>query len=974
MSAPGDPAGVDAALRRLGASQGRQYWRSLEELFETAEFRRRIVAEFPALARMPTAIDRRSFFQCLAAAVALAGLDGCERRADEDAYPLVLADRDSQPGMVRHYATAWELDGVGQPVVGTCRDGRPIKLEGNPDHPASGGKTDAFTQAALLGLYDPARSGGPLRDGAPATWDGFGAVALAARERFDASGGTGFALLTGPVQSPTLLRQIAGMRSRWPGMAWHVHAPLAEGPATLDGMPPLDAIDVLVCLDADPLGNGPLQTWHAQGWSARRRAFQQGDGAARLLAAEPTPTLTGVTAEARLIAPHSRIGMLAMALGARLGVAEGASQPLDAKERAWIEQATDALQASRGRGLLCVGPQHGPELQMLGSRINATLGNQARAPRSQPQPSGDLAALHRAIGQGGVHTLLILDSNPCYASPDAAGLAAALKRVPLTIHAGLHQDETGQACRWHLPLAHLLESWSDVRCADDSAGLVQPLVRPFLDVRTRHQVLALLTDGELPARDLVRQTWPGDEVQWQSRLLKGFVAEAPMPAELPAPAAAPPPAAPPPAAMPPRAPSPAGDALEVVFRPDPTVHDGAFASNPWLQEMPKPLTKLTWDNAVHIAPALAEELGIANEDLVEVSAAGRSIVGPAWIVPGQHARTVLLHLGYGRCAGGPVALGSGFDAYPLRSPSSPWARGDGKLRKLSGTRALACTQTHWALGGHDWIRTVEAPGEALPRKEEQKSFFPPQPKEKPENGASPPPAWGMAIDLDLCIGCNACAVACVAENNVPMVGREQVAKGREMHWLRIDRYYDGTPDEPRQSFQPVPCMHCEDAPCETGCPVNATVHSPDGLNLQVYNRCIGTRTCSAYCPYKVRRFNWLDYTREAAPALVAQRNPDVTVRDRGVMEKCTYCIQRIAEARIAADKEGRPIADGEVVTACQQACPTQAIVFGDLTQADSAVAKRKASGRDYALLEDANTRPRTTYGAKIEGGGSESAG
>lgn len=940
------------------APQG--YWRGLEELFDRPGFRQQVAREFPALARRVPDMDRRALFRCLGAAVALAGLDGCERQAAEDSFPLARMPEGGAPGSDRFYATAVELDGIGQPVIGKCRDGRPIKLEGNPDHPASGGATDAFTQAALLGLYDPERAAAPRRKGEPATWGAAEAMLQDLRMRLDATEGEGLRLLTGPVGSPTLLRQIAAMRGRWPRMGWHVHA---ATPPLRRRVLHLEAAHAVVCLDADPLGNGPLQTWHAKGWSARRRAFQEGDGGARLLVAEPAPSLTGVAAQDRLIVRHGRIGHLLAAIEARL--LPGAALPHDLlpEETAWVQAAAAALDRHRGRGLLLIGNDHQPDLQARADAVNRALGNAGRTVRTQPEAEGgapgDLPSLTDAMAGGGVSALFVLETNPVYSAPADSGFADALGRVPLTIAAGLHADETASRCEWLLPTAHLLESWSDVRCAEGTAGVVQPLVRPFLDVRSRHDVLALLTDGNAAGREAVRQTWrsawEGDEDRWQRLLVSGMVpGSAPEGGEAPT--------APAPAAA---APDVDRTGLEVLFRPDPCVHDGSLAGNPWLQEMPKPLTKLTWDNAVHISPGLAQARGLANEDNVEIAVGAARVTGPVWIVPGQARDTVVLHLGYGRREGSAVALGWGFDANALRTQAQPWRRAGASIRKLDERRELACTQTHWAMDGHDWVRHVERPGESLPEKPANASFYPPQPRMADE------PAWGMAIDLDLCIGCNACAAACVAENNVPMVGREQVAMGREMHWLRIDRYYEGSPEAPRHAFQPVPCMHCENAPCEMGCPVNAAVHSPDGLNLQVYNRCIGTRTCSAYCPYKVRRFNWLDYTREAPPEIRAQRNPEVTVRDRGVMEKCTFCIQRIATTRIEADKQGRPIAEGEVRTACQQACPTQAIVFGDIARADSAVSRRKADGRDYALLEEANTRPRTTYSARIRSGEGE---
>ncbi|WP_395396292.1 Fe-S-cluster-containing hydrogenase (plasmid) [Novosphingobium sp. BL-8A] len=940
-------------------------WRALEEWLRTPDLQDRIAREFPMLARLRPEMDRRGTFRFLAGAIALAGLDGCERKADEDAYPMARMPEGSEPGNVRHYASAVELDGVGQPIIGTCRDGRPIKLEGNPRHPASGGATDAFTQAALLGLYDPFRSAAPQKGRETADWDAAARVLQDLRQRLDARRGEGFRLLTGAVGSPTLLRQIAAMKARWPAMHWHVHAPASAAPIPLtvpiETVLYLDRTEALVCLDADPLGNGPLQTWHAQGWAARRRAFQDGQANAALMVAEPTPTLTGTMGQERLVASHGRIEPLLAALERR--IAGGAAEGLSTREIGWVDQAAALLEENRGRGLVLVGAQHGQRAQARVAALNDLLGNgrlsgEWGAREGDPEPE-DFASLVMAMRSGTVGALLFLDTNPVYsAAPDLA-FGQAMGKVALRVHAGLHRDETARHCHWHLPLAHLLESWSDVRCAEGSASVVQPLVRPFLDVRSRHEILAMVlgAQGATRGRDLVRETWgeaAADDAGWQSILLGGIVEERRRgkPAATGARAAAP--------ALAQVCTSPPG--YDVLFRPDPTVHDGSLAGNPWLQEMPKPLTKLTWDNAIHVSPAIAEAEGLENEDLVEVRIGDARIEGPVWIVPGQAPQTILLHLGYGRRAGGEVALGCGFDVHALQSSASPSYRGGARLRKLGGKQALACTQTHWALGGHDWVREVDEAGESLPPKPERANFYLPQERAPDE------PAWAMAIDLDLCLGCNACAVACVAENNVPMVGKEQVAKGREMHWLRIDRYYEGTPEAPEHRFQPVPCMHCEDAPCETGCPVNATVHSPDGLNLQVYNRCIGTRTCSAYCPYKVRRFNWLDYTRSVPEELKAQRNPEVTVRDRGVMEKCTYCIQRITQARIEADKENRPLRDGDVLTACQQACPTQAIVFGDLSTKGSAVGRRKADGRNYALLGEANTRPRTTYGARIKSG------
>ena len=925
---------ADADLAR---STGRGFWQGLDELIDRPEFRARLEARFPALAGID--LQRRDILKCLGATVALAGLDGCERGPDEHALPYVN-DPVGGPAAKRSYATAVELDGVGQPVIGHCVDGRPVKLEGNPDHPASGGASDAFTQAALLGLYDPGRSAAPQRQGAPATWGDFAAAAFELSRALDANRGAGFHLLTGTVGSPTLLRQIDEMKARWPRMRWHVHAPLAG--AVSEPVLPIDRLEALVAIDADPLGPGPMQTIHAQGWGRRRRAFHTGDGDALLFAAEPAPTLTGVAASERLIVRPRDVAGLVELLGS-------GDIPADGAQAAWLAKVRAALTRHQGKAMIVLGAHHPPALHARVAALNAAVG--APAPLGLAPHNADAETLPSLIGAmagGTAQAVLVLDADPVYSAPPGLHFQEAFGKVPLRIHAGLHQDETAQLAHWQLPLAHLLESWSDVRAADGSAVAVQPLVRPFLDVRSRHEVLAMIAGGDPAGRTLVRATWPSADPEWETALVRGWIEPATQAAasvNLPPPSAAPETSA-------------NGGGLELVIRPDPCIHDGQFADNPWLQELPKPLTKLTWDNAVQIGPELARRLGLRNEDRVQVAVGSESVSGPVWILPGIAPGTILVHLGYGRKAGGQVGRDVGFSAYALQSPGALWHRPGARLEKLEGRHQLASTQTHTTMAGHDFVRFIEEPGDALARKPETPSFYPPQ-----ERGD---PAWGMAIDLDLCIGCNACVSACVAENNIAMVGKEEVRKGREMHWLRVDRYYEGTPEAPSHVFQPVPCMHCEDAPCEMGCPVNATVHSPDGLNLQVYNRCIGTRTCSAYCPYKVRRFNWLDYTRDDPPELRAARNPEVTVRDRGVMEKCTYCIQRIETEKIDADAAGRPM--GEVRTACQQTCPTQAIVFGNLADPSSAVSRAKASTRDFSLLAEANTRPRTTYGARIRKG------
>ena len=558
----------------------------------------------------------------------------------------------------------------------------------------------------------------------------------------------------------------------------------------------------------------------------------------------------------------------------------------------------------------------------------------------------------------------MLDTNPAYTAPGDLKFAEALQKVPLRIHAGMTVDETAAYADWHLPRAHPLESWGDARAWDGTVSLHQPTIQPIYNGRGDLEILAMLVEAE--PRDglsFLRDHYAdgrdpaGFDAFWRKTLLDGFIDGSAFPAEPVSLLSAPPAAAAP-------APDGAGSGmLDVVFRPDPTVWAGAVANNGWLQELPKPLTKVVWDNVVAVSPALAEREGLATGAMVRIAVGGAGVEGPVWILPGQAADTVTLFLGYGRAVPDMLFSGLGYSAYPLRREATPWQQGGATLNKLGRSVRLVTTQDHSTLEGHDFVKVHRLDGAEIERTPaDLPSFY----ADHRDDGR----AWGMVIDQDSCIGCNACVIACQSENNIPVVGKKEVAVGREMHWLRIDRYYSGLKtgaglDDPDTHFQPVPCMHCEEAPCEVGCPVEATLHDHEGLNLMVYNRCIGTRACSGYCPYKVRHFNYLDYTGDMAPVTQLQRNPEVTVRARGVMEKCTYCVQRIASARIEADKSGAPIADGAVKTACQGACPTRAISFGDLNDKESAVRAARQDPRNYALLGELNTKPRTTYLAEL---------
>jgi MoCo/4Fe-4S cofactor protein with predicted Tat translocation signal len=943
---------------------GRRWWASVEQLADSESFADKVKAEFPSLFEF-WQVDRRELLRVMGASLALAGVSGCNPARSDDAVPLVESEQGVGADTVRHYATAVLTEGYAQPVLATTVAGRPIKLEGNPRHPASGGATSFLAQAAILDLYDPDRSQGPLLSGSAATWGDFDGQMMRWRDAWRKSGGAGLRLLVAPTTSPTLIRQISQLKAAFPNLRVRLFDPL-DGYSGLGEPQPLLSLEnvrVVVSLDDDFLGPGPAQVVNARGW-AKRRGDVPNSERTRLFMAEATPTLTGANAQHRIGVAPSRIPLLAAAIAAGLG-AGSEVRGLTPEEFGWATSAAQALARDPGSSLLTVGRFAEPQLHAIAGEVNQRLGNGGKtiqhAAASTLVPDGSFIDLGRDIEAGRVGALFILGANPAYATPGDIDFKGLCGRVPLKVHAGLYADETAAVSDWHLPLAHSLEDWSDARSVDGLATIMQPVIAPLYDTRSIHTILAgFTTEGTPPnALSIVRSAWAGKlagEDSWNDALKTGFVpgtegepAPPLRPATVPWPARA----------------GPQPGQVEVVIRPDPSVGAGEGANNGWLQELPKPLTKVTWDNVIAISPALAQRLDLGmpaepdsnNVPLLQVAVGGRLVSGPAFVLPGQPDNVVTLYLGYGRRAAGRVGNGVGYDAYPLRTMDRPWSA-IGSIRATGKTVPLATTQTHHLMEDESELPVVSSAGTAVPKPAEQESLYP-----RWKEGER---AWGMVIDNDLCIGCNACITACQAENNVPVVGKKQVYEGREMHWLRVSRLYSGKAESPRTVFQPVPCMHCEQAPCEMGCPVHATVHSPEGLNLMVYNRCIGTRTCSSYCPYKVRRFNWFDYTSSAAPSIAAQRNPDVTVRGRGVMEKCTYCIQRISGAEVAADIDNRAISEGEVKTACQQACPTSAITFGDLADAASAVSKQRASPRNYSLLGQLGTRPRTTYLAKIE--------
>ena len=971
---PLDLAAIRDALSR---AQGKLYWRSLEELAASERFQEFLQREFPRQAAVwDSGLSRRRFLQVMGASLALAGLSGCLSQPVEKIVPYVKAPEEVVPGQPLFFATAVALGGFAAGVLVESHMGRPTKIEGNPDHPASLGAADALTQATILSLYDPDRSQMVTQGGQPSTWDAFVAALGAELAKQAASRGAGLRVLTETVTSPTLAAQLQALLAAYPAARWHqyegVHRDHAiEGARLAFGEPVgvhyrLDQADVILSLDADFLNAGPGHVRYAHDFAARRRVADGATAMNRLYVVESTPSVTGAIADHRWPVRSSQVEGVARALAAQLGVAGVTAPAEEAFPADWLAALARDLQAHRGRSLVVAGDQQPPIVHALAHALNDALGNVGRtviytdpveaAPVNQTESLRELAT---AMNAGEVELLVIIGGNPVYTAPADLAFADALARVPFRVHLGLYADETAALCDWHIPQAHTLETWGDVRAYDGTITIQQPLIAPLYGGKSAYELLsALLGDATQTSHDIVRGHWEaqrggeGFNQFWQTALHDGVIAGSALPprpvtlsAQWPAATAAP-------------------EGLEVIFRPDPTIWDGAFANNGWLQELPKPLTKLTWDNVALVSPATAQRLKLSNEQVIELAYRGRTLRAPVWIQPGHADEAITLFLGYGRTRAGHVGTGAGYNAYALRTADAPWFDGGLAVRATGERYALAGTQHHFVMEGRDLIRAgTLAEFQADPefihhgRHKAEASLYPPHPY--------PGYAWGLSIDLGACIGCNACVIACQAENNIPVVGKEQVARGREMHWIRIDHYFAGDLDTPEVYHQPVPCMHCENAPCEPVCPVAATVHSPEGLNEMTYNRCVGTRYCANNCPYKVRRFNFLQFTDYHTESLKLLNNPDVTVRARGVMEKCTYCVQRINAVRIAAEQAGRTIADGEIVTACQQTCPTQAIVFGNINDPNSRIAQRRASPLNYTLLEELNTRPRTTYLARL---------
>jgi len=1027
-------------------SSGKQYWRSLEELAETDEFQELLHREFPEHAtEWSDPVGRRKFLKLMGASFALAGLTACTRQPAEYIAPYVRQPEDLIPGKPVFFATAMPLDGFATGLIVESHEGRPTKIEGNKDHPASLGATDAFSQASVLGLYDPDRSQTLTYLGEIVTWSAFLGGVRPAVEAQRAAGAQmpakgGLRILTETVTSPTLAHQIKTLLGALPTAKWHQYDPAGRDNARegsrlafgqyANAIYHFDKADVVLSLDSDFLASGPGSLRYARDFASKRRLVEGKREMSRLYVIESAVTNTGSVADHRLPLRPSELERVAREAAAQLGVP--VSQEGSAGKVAhftWIEAVAKDLQQHRGSSLVIAGESQSPVVHALAHAMNQALGNVGTTvvytDPVEANPVDGNASLRELVADmnaGHVDLLVILGGNPVYNAPADLDFAAAIRKVPLRIHLSLYKDETSELCQWHIPEAHYLESWSDARAYDGTVSIIQPLIAPLYSGKTAHEVLAaFLNEPERSSYEIVRDYWqrrfaaggqeppvrtvqtataqgpataapqalasspqpqalpPGFEQFWRKSLHDGLVANSgsqPKPLTLKSDWATQTPNPQPPATNP---------RLEIVFRPDPTIHDGRFSNNGWLQELPKPLSKLTWDNAAIVSPTTAASLDLGKRvsdlstnrmssiggeilaDRIELQYQGRTVIAPVFIQPGQPDNVITVHLGYGRTISGRVGTKTGFSAYAIRTSDAPWFGSDLQVSKISDTYSLATTQSHHLIdaseiGERDILRSgtleeyVKHPSlapETANESHHEPSLY--------QGFAYEGYAWGMAIDLNSCIGCSACVVACVAENNIPVVGKEQVARSREMHWLRIDAYYKGGEKNPESYFQPVPCQQCENAPCEVVCPVAATSHSAEGLNDMTYNRCVGTRYCSNNCPYKVRRFNFLLYQDFYTASLKMMRNPDVSVRSRGVMEKCTYCVQRIQKAKIDSEKEDRKVRDGEITPACAQACPSEAIVFGDINDHTSRVAKLKAEERNYSLLGELNTKPRTTY-------------
>ncbi|MGB8537908.1 MAG: TAT-variant-translocated molybdopterin oxidoreductase [Acidobacteriaceae bacterium] len=998
---------LEAARAKLAGQTGKKYWRSVDELADTPAFREAVQREFPSqAAEWIDPVSRRGFLKVMSASLALAGLAGCTKQPDEQIYPYVKEPEDLVLGRPVYFATAMPFNTGAVPLLVKSDAYRPIKLDGNPEHPVNRGTSDPLSQGALLDLYDPDRSQRVSYRGEIREFAAFLAAFRAMLSDKKASGGAGVYILSDTVTSPTLAAQWKAAQQNYPNTKWLQWDPVNRDSAYsasktafgdyYDAQYRLQDADVIVSLDADFLSSithpGFLRL--AADYAGRRKLADQNSTMNRLYAVESVSTTTGFKAEHRLALRAGDIGPFAAALAAAVGAGGSSSQSPSGPAGKFLTALAADLKANSGKCVVIPGEQQSPEVHLAAIAINQALGNVGKTvvytETVNPMPSiqgEDIVSLVNDIKAGKVDWLVILNANPVYSAPVDLHFDQAMNSVKHTAHLGSHFNETAVVAEWHINGTHFLENWSDTRAYDGTVTVIQPMIDPLYGGKSAHDVVqSMLNDPDTSPYDAVRKTWQANlgtspEHGWRKILHDGMITgTAFQPRTVSAKAGD----------LAAITPSQQDGTVEIIFRPDPNIYDGRYANVGWLQEIPKPVTSMSWDNAALMSYTTLAKFGLAEQDVVAIKSNGNTVLAPVMAVPGHADGSVTVYLGYGRQNGGRVAGGLGFNAYAIRTSNALLFASGATMTKTGKTFEFAVTKSHYqdhrsleAGGDGSGTHSLEGNEAAtrgiiryatLDEFKENPNFAHDEEKEpedpEPDNSMFnnwryDKNAWGMAIDMNSCVGCNACVVSCYAENNIAVVGRHNTMTGRIMQWIRIDTYFEGDLDAPKAHFQPMTCQQCENAPCEQVCPVGATVHSPEGLNVMVYNRCVGTRYCSNNCPYKVRRFNFLLYSDFETESLKLMRNPDVTVRSRGVMEKCSYCSQRIAAAKIAADKENREIRDGEVVTACQQACPTGAIVFGNVNDRASKVRKLKLQQRNYGVLADLNTRPRTTYIAEV---------
>jgi molybdopterin-containing oxidoreductase family iron-sulfur binding subunit len=1021
------------------AANGRRYWRSLDELADTPEFKDWLHREFPAGAsEMEDGQSRRQFLKVMSASFALAGVAtlgaGC-RKPEEHLEPYGKQPENYIYGEPQFFATAMPTRTGAIPLVAKSYEGRPIKVEGNALFPGGNGGTDRYAQASILDVYDPDRPREFKQDGKPVAREDALKFLASLSEKFSGNQGQGLVFLAESNTSPSRARLQKLIAQKFPQSKWFTHDAVDSGlheraasQAFGQAVRPIyhfEKAKVILSLDCDFLGGEDDAHNHIARYAAGRKA---GEGMSRLYAVESLFTLTGANADHRLRVPAGMVGQIAGWIASAQFSIGGASGKFDGDPK-WAAECAKDLAAAGKDALVVAGHRQPLEVHLLAHAINSALGAVGNTVELLPG-SGAPAFDVKDLAAAATDTLVVLGGNPAYT------LDWTLKPATL-VRLGYYEDETSAKANWNFPAAHYLESWGDAVTSDGTVVAIQPLIQPLFGGLTELEFLARLAgEAQTNPHDIVRATAGGGDEDWKKFLFNGFRGEAAASSGALRFAGA---------VQALTGSAPSASSLEVIFFRDSKVDDGRFANNGWMQELPDPITKMTWDNAVLLSRKTAKELGVQNGDLVEISLNGRTVTGPIWVQPGMADYSLGLALGYGREMAGRVGTGIGFNAYKIFR--GKYIETGASLKKTGQTHLLVCTQHHWSMEGRPAVReaNLEEFGKNPKFADEMRSIEPPvvqslYPNPLDEAKKTALHQWGMTIDLGACVGCGTCIVACQSENNIPIVGKDQVMRGREMHWMRVDRYFTTDPkrkhnpsrfdldadmnqSDDNQQFedwiddvqavnQPMLCQQCEAAPCENVCPVAATVHDQEGLNVMAYNRCIGTRYCSNNCPYKVRRFNFLDYNKRPLTELKGtlyattlthktdgewdllrwlkdpnsgmrtedewdliklSKNPDVTVRMRGVMEKCTYCTQRIEQAKIAqkaraggSDHVRLSEAEGTVPkTACQQACPAGAIVFGDVSDPASTVSKQKMSPLNYSVLADLLTKPRTTYLARV---------